>query len=480
MFRVGSSHLSREAHGRMSEMRRAAFAIFMMSLVAGSACAPKTVPPAALPSPGALTHPEFVKPVIADDLRTTEAGREAETAWAYLQSGDLKNAERVNNLSLRANPGFAAARTTAAYIALAKRDSRAVNLFSALTEANPADPSALVGKGLALQAADRDGEALEAYRAALAADPSLDDVARRVDVMTLTGLQGQLASARQAARAGRADEAIRAYEGAIAASPDSGFLYRELAAVEQQRGRTDDAVQHVRRAIDLDSSDVASYALLGQLLESRQEFEAALSAYDSAIRLEPTPDVEARRDALRARIALQALPAEYRAIETNPQVTRADLAALIGVRLQPIVDTAPVRDASVLTDVRGQWAERWIGPVARAGVIEAFANHTFQPATLIRRADLAQSVARLLNLIAVAQPERARDWVGARIQFSDLPPGHMASPAASMAVAASVMRAGSNGGFGPNDIVTGAEASAAVDAIRAIGAGRSSGDAGRR
>ena len=37
------------------------------------------------------------------------------------------------------------------------------------------------------------------------------------------------------------DEAEAAYERAIAASPESGFLYRELAAVEQQRGNLDEA-----------------------------------------------------------------------------------------------------------------------------------------------------------------------------------------------------------------------------------------------
>jgi hypothetical protein len=43
-----------------------------------------------------------------------------------------------------------------------------------------------------------------------------------------------------------------------------------------------------------------------------------------------------------------------------------------------------------------------------------------------------------------------------------------------------VMRVGSNGDFGPNQLVSGAEATAAIDAIGAISAGRSSGVAGPR
>lgn len=451
----------------MPGMRRAVFTLLALSLIVGAACAPKTTAPV-LPTSTAARFPEFVKPTIADDVRASEAGRNVDAAWAYLQAGDLRTAERLNNLGLRARPDLSAARTTAAYIALARHDGRAVNLFSTLADGAPADASLLVGKGLALQAAERNQEAVEAYRAALAVNPSLSDVARRVDVLTLTDLQGTLATARQAARSGRFDESIRAYQSAIAASPDSGFLFRELASVEQQRGRTDEALQHVRRAIDIDATDAASFALLGQLLEDRQQFDAAISAYENALRIDATPDIEAKRDALRNRVAVELLPAQYRAIAANPQVSRADLAALIGVRLQPLVDSAPTRDASLLTDIRGHWAERWITSVARAGVVEAFANHTFQPATAVRRADLAQSVARLLNLVAVEQPVRAREWVGARMRFPDLPPGHMAYPAASMAVAASVMRVGNGGAFGPNDVVTGAEATAAIDAIRAM------------
>lgn len=452
----------------MPTMRRTALAVLAISLMVGAACAPKTVTVPVLPTIGAPAFPEYVKPVIGDELRQSEAGRNVDIAWAYLQAGDLRTAERFNNLGLRGSPNLPAGRTTAAYIALARRDARALNLFAAITDTEPGNVSALVGKGLALEATERNQEAVEAYRAALEVNPGLSDISRRVDVLTLTDLQGQLASARQAARSGRFDEAIRDYQSAIAASPDSGFLFRELASVEQQRGRTDEALQHVRRAIDIDPTDAASFALLGGLLEGRQQYDAALSAYDSAIRIDATPDVEARREALRARIAIEALPEQYRTIATNPQVTRADLAALIGVQLQPLIEAAPVRDSSLLTDIRGQWAEPWISTVARAGIVEAFANHTFQPETPIRRADLAQAVARLLNLVAGAQPARAREWVGARMRFADLPPGHMAYPAASMAVAATVMRVGTNGMFGPNELVAGAEAAAAIDAIRAI------------
>ena len=46
--------------------------------------------------------------------------------------------------------------------------------------------------------------------------------------------------------------------------------------------------------------------------------------------------------------------------------------------------------------------------MARAGLVENFVNHTFQPRTIVRRADLAQSIARDAEPVAVSGPSTAR------------------------------------------------------------------------
>jgi hypothetical protein len=289
-----------------------------------------------------------------------------------------------------------------------------------------------------------------------------------VEVLTLRGLQEELAAAREAARNGQPDAAIRAYRNAIAASPDSAFLYKELASIERQRGQSQPAIDHLRRAAELDPSDPAVPAMLGDILDQQGDLEGALKAYSDALNIETDPSVEEKRAAIRSRLDYAALPEQYRSIENNPQATRADLAALIAVRLAALLQSAPVRDVGVLTDIRGNWAERYIGPVAHAGVVEAFPNHTFQPRTLLRRVDLAQATARLLTLVASAQPSRAQAWVGARGRFSDMNTGHLAYPAASMAVAAGVMQTTADGAFQPTRVVTGAEAAAAIERIRVL------------
>ncbi|MGE3957713.1 MAG: S-layer homology domain-containing protein [Vicinamibacterales bacterium] len=458
-------------------MRAGAVAVIVVATGLSSACAPRTMP---LPVVAAPLYPDFVQPTVPADQAETPAARQSVRAWVFLQSGDLRSARREVAAALKARPGFHPAQATSAYVALADKDVRqAQSLFTTVTEQHPDYVPALVGRGLAYEASGDTADALQAYRAALAVDPARVELTRRVDVLTLRGLQDELAAARRAASEGNAAAALRAYRNAIAASPDSAFLYREVAAVERRQGDLAGAVEHLRRAHDLDPSDPSALTTLAEVLDQQGDLEGALKAYDAALAIDEDPAVVAKRADVRGRMELAALPAEYRAITGLPQVTRADLAALLGVRLADLLRTAPTRDVGVLTDVRGQWAEPWISAVVRAGIIEALPNHTFQPGGLVRRIDLAQAVSRVLNLLGARQPARLTAWTGARGQFPDLPATHLAYPAASMAVAAGVMETREGGAFQPTRPVPGSDAIETVERLRRLASSGLSGASNR-
>ncbi len=437
--------------------------LVLIGLIAVGACAPKIIPAPVVTAP---RFPQFTQPPVPESLAGTSAVSAYDLGWRLFQAGDLKTAERAYATALKASPSFYPAETASGYLELSRSDPKAaLPYFDSALEHRRDYVSALVGRGQTLAALERESEAAEAFAAALAADPSLVDLSRRIEVLKFRGVEKDLAAARQAARSGRPDEAIRAYQAAIASSPDSAFLYRELAAAEAEKGETDLALAHVQRATSLDPADAASFAQMGELLEARGDVDGALAAYTSALTLEPSEVVGARRDAVRARAALARLPEEYRAIAEAPQVTRADLAALIGVRLGALLQSVRTGDPVVVTDTRANWAEPWIMTVVRAGVMEPYENHTFQPRVVVRRVDLAQAASRLLQRLAAMSPTLARPWENARGRFSDMTQGHLAYPAASVAVAAGVMAVGSDTAFQPSRPVTGAEA---VQAVRRL------------
>lgn len=452
--------------------------VLLAILAAVSACAPKMT---ALPVVATPRFPEFMKPGVPADLAVTPAMINHERAWVFLQAGDFKNADRELAAGLKLVPAFYPAEAMGGYVELAQKNaSGALTRFDrALALRNTYTP-ALVGKGEALVALNREDEAIEALQSALAADASLGDLSRRIEVLKFRTVQRDVTAARQAARSGRVDEALQAYRVAIARAPDTGFLYRELGTIEREQGDGNSALEHFRKAAALDPADTASLVPVAELLEARGDLEGALAAYASALALEPDPRLEAKHDALLTRLERARLPSEYRALEGASQITRGDLAALVGVRLATLLESTPPRDVGVITDIRGHWAERWILAVTRSGILDPFANHTFQPRTLVRRVDFAQAITRLLTKVEAVAPVQARGWANARGRFTDIAASHLAYPAASAATAAGVMTATPGGAFEPARLVTGIEAMEALEKLRAMANSLSTADAGRR
>lgn len=387
--------------------------------------------------------------------------------WQYLQLGDLRNAEREFTSALRQQAAFHPAEAAMGYVALARGNEKdAVTRFERALQADAEYVPALVGRGRAFLEMDRPGDALASFEAALARDPSLTDLRSRVDVLRFRATQDMLARAKAAAEARRWDEARAAYQQAIAASPESAFLYRELAAVEHKAGQADQALEQYRRAVQLDATDARSLAAIAGILEAQGDVMGALSAYERAAAIDANEVPGGAIARLRASVALAKLPEEYRAIPGQPSLTRAEVAALVGVRLESLIARAKPRQV-IITDIRGHWAQPWIAPVVRSGIMETLPNYEFEPSRRVRRGELATTVSRILTLIAAAKPDLAKKWQGARLSINDVSSTHLNYPAISMAVAAGVMPL-SGGHFDLLRPVTGAEAIDVVSRLEAL------------
>jgi len=398
------------------------------------ACAPK----APIAVAGAPKHPDFVFPVSPEGALPALTAR-IDRGWAYLQLDDHRNAEREFAAALKEQPSFYPAETAMAYLSVARSDEKdAAARFERALKADATYVPALIGRGRVLLELDRDADALASFEAALAKDPSLTELRSRVDVLRFRAVQDLLGKAKAAAEARRWDEAMAIYRQAITTSPDSAFLYRDLAGVEQKAGQTATALEHYRKAVELDANDAHSIAGIGVILESQGDAIGALAAYERARAIDPAEVPENAIARLRGAAALAKLPAEYRAIPSASSVTRGEVAALVAIRLEPLLAHAQPRQV-IITDIRGHWAQAWIAPVVRAGVMDTLANYDFEPSRQVRRGELATTVSRLLTLIAATRPEVAKKWQGARIAINDVGSTHLSYPAVSSAVASGVM-----------------------------------------
>jgi len=372
LYRVGRvvSHVTTDGRAVIEAdvprrlVERVLGALLIGACLLGMACVPRRVPAV----PGAPAFPEYVLP--SDRGEPAAVTARVDQVWRLLQANDLRAATREERALLEQAPASVSARTVQGYVALASRlPDVALRAFDGALGARPSFAPALAGRGHALLAQQKDAEALAAFDAAVKADPSLTEIRRRADAVRLRVVDTAVAEAGKARSAGRFDDARSRYTLAIQVSPDSGFLYRERAAVARELHDDAAAIADLRRAAALDPSDADGLAALGRALAATGQLREAEATYRRALALDPSDAIRAELSAVAGRQRDTLLPGEVREIERRPQLTRGDLAALLGVRFETLLRGAPSVQL-VITDLRDDWSRPWITTVTGAGVME--------------------------------------------------------------------------------------------------------------
>ena len=202
----------------------------ILMLAAAVACATKPVVPPATTGP---KYPDFAYPAPPDRVGDERTRARHERAWQLLQIGDLRTADRELAELLGKAPAFYPGAVALGYVLVAEgKPKEALSRFDQATRLAPTYAPALAGRGEALLAAGQRDEALLSFEAALAADARLTDLKGRIDVLRFNRVRDLVAAAKRATDAGHLDEARQAYESALASSPDSAFLYRDLGIAE--------------------------------------------------------------------------------------------------------------------------------------------------------------------------------------------------------------------------------------------------------
>jgi tetratricopeptide (TPR) repeat protein len=304
----------------------------------------------------------------------------------------------------------------------------------------------------------------------LAIDPKREAVRTRLELVRFRLTQSLIESARRAKSAKRLDDAEEQYELALRQSPQSTMILHELSLVELDAKQYDDAEQHARRAAEIEPREAEWQAALGAVLEARGQYRDAAAAYGRAAALDPRPEWRTHSADLREKAEFAALPEEFMRLPQASTITRGDVAAFIGIRLQDLIGAAPQRITDVATDVRTHWAAPWIVPVTRAGVMSIFPNHTFQPASTVRRSDLASIVAALVRLVGSDRRADLQRWQAVRPRLSDVPATHVSYRSIALAIASGAMSADATGRFDPARPASGADLDAAVRRISQLSA----------
>jgi tetratricopeptide (TPR) repeat protein len=164
----------------------------------------------------------------------------------------------------------------------------AVKQFQLAAEKDPGQSAVFGNMGVSLAALKKYDEAVEAYRKSLAIK---DDAATRA-LLSLS-----------LANAGKIDEATQAVQDVAKLDPTmAGQSYYNLGAILTNRGKSKEAVEIFKKAIDIDPKNAPSYFQLGiAYFSSPDTIPQAMAAFEKYLQLMPTgPDAETAKQFIAA------------------------------------------------------------------------------------------------------------------------------------------------------------------------------------
>jgi tetratricopeptide (TPR) repeat protein len=425
-----------------------AAALGVVAVVLAGGCAKRV----AVPVPEGET---YVFPAAAPNEVSADELKALREAWRDVLTGDTAAAVRRYEKLLRRRPGLVPARTGLGYARLrAGRLEEAASAFAGVLGERPEDVAALVGAG---SAASRRGDvdaAVGFYRRAQAVAPDDAVVRGRLTTLKLQATERRMGLAQAALARGEPETAVREYQGALEAAPEVAEVRLALADLLAARGDAPGAIA----VLEGDPSGDRQVGLRwAELLLGQQEFARAAEVYRGLLARDPG-DASARAGEKAAREGLERLsmPEEYGRIAEAPRVTRADLAALVAVRVRALQRLGP-GEPRVAVDISMSWAREQVARVLALGIMDVYPNHTFQPGALVRRVDLARAAARTLDALGWARSPGPAP--------SDMSPSHLDYDAVGRALGAGLMALTPSGAFEPWRPVSGSEAIEVVEAM---------------
>jgi tetratricopeptide (TPR) repeat protein len=271
----------------------------------------------------------------------------------------------------------------------AGRPEDAVSAYDLILVLDPADEEARLGRAQALLAAGRESEAAAELQAVLDANPG--SMEALLDLATLEGRGGDLegaigrlttaleAAATPDSRAllsfqiagwwqtrGDDQRAIEHYNAALDDFPDFKDAHFNLAVALGRQGRTEEAVEHLTRVVELDSGDEQAHLALAQAHASQDGFAESRDALE--IGLGDLPDS----------LMLAAALAQLLLASPDPAVRDANAAIPLAMRVFEAQPTT--RNAAMVAAAYGaagrfpeaaEWQGRVVSEAEKAGLPEA-------------------------------------------------------------------------------------------------------------
>ena len=212
--------------------------------------------------------------------------------------------------------------------------------------------------------------------------------------------QRSLEKARQFKQENKTDKYIDALKDAAAYSPEMTNIEIEMADFYYSQGQYAVAARHYESAVEALPDIPKKKEILLKLADAYEKnvkYDSAIIVYNNLFELEPGNITFMNKiNDLKAKFYEENLPAKFKNIFFKEDVTREDVAALIGYYFDKYLDKRP---AIIITGIGSSFARDQIIKICTLGIMKVRPDHSFDRLLVIDRASFALIINNLVKYL---------------------------------------------------------------------------------
>jgi len=389
-----------------------------------------------------------------------------EEAWNHLRRGDLA---AVENSLKRLTPPRPSYYLLSGFLQLMRGENKAAtDSFQLVLKEIPRLALAQAGLAQAYLNLGDEEAAFSSLREVLKEEPDNDWAKKEFNALKSKRTDSLREAAAAALKANNLAGAKEALLQALHYSPEATDLHLSLARLYRQEKNLSAALTHLKAAVDLSPQDKQLRRNYAETLLEAEQYSRALEALERLLELEPeNKEVQAKLTALKDKLGIIELPSQYENIPRLEAISREDLASLIAVKFKGFLPPLP-ESPPIIVDIATSWASRFILQAASLGFLDVYPDHTFRPKNIVTRAEMADTLVRLLNFFRQRGKKFIAQIPPEKIILPDITPEHAFYASVIEALAYQLMELSADKRFNPERPVSGLEASRTLEVLLAL------------
>jgi tetratricopeptide (TPR) repeat protein len=285
------------------------------------------------------------------------------------------------------------------------------------------------------------------------------------EALRLEKTEALMSEAKDFALLGNTEKTKEAYLKALEYSPKLQEAHLAIARIFIKEKNFQNALFHLKTAAANDPKDKTILQEYADALYQAEQLSRSLDVYKRLLELDLQNKIARdRSESIKNRLGVVELPSQYNSIASLEAVTKEDLAALIGVKFKDILVIAAPKPA-VIVDITTSWAFEHIVNVAGNDIMEVFSNRTFQPRKTVTRAEMAETLVRLIAFLKKGGAKIVEQIPLDRIKIADVPQEHFYFQPIAQAISYQIMDLAPDRTFKPEQGVPGREAINALEIL---------------